>query len=51
MKKSISGRRPWLASALAVALAAAALRRWQLSTAFDWLGLAVPGAQSSVILV
>ena len=51
MKKSISGRRPWLASTLAVALAAAALRRWQLSTAFDWLGLAIPGAQSSVILV
>ena len=51
MKKSISGRRPWLASTLAVALAAAALRRWQLSAAFDWLGLAIPGAQSSVILV
>ena len=34
------------------ALAAAALRRWQLASAFEPpLGLSVPGAQASVILV
>lgn len=52
MKDKISGRTPWLGGALAAALACAALRRWQLSSAFDpELGLPVPGAQASVILL
>ncbi len=51
MNKSVSGRVPWLLSAAAAALAAAALRCWQLSSAFEPSGLAAPGAQASVILV
>ena len=52
MKDNISERTRWLVCALAAALAAAALRRWQLASAFEPpLGLSVPGAQASVILV
>ena len=52
MKHSISGRVLWLAVTAAAALAAAALRRWQLNSAFEkYTGLAIPGAQSSVILI
>ena len=52
LNKSMSGRLPWLVSAAATALAAAALRRWQLGSAFEEeTGLAIPGAQASVILV
>ena len=52
MKHSISGRTLWLACTAAAALTAAALRRWQLRSAFEeYTGLAVPGAQASVILV
>ena len=41
----------WLACTAAAALAAAALRRWQLHTAFEeYTGLAIPWAQASVIL-
>ena len=51
INKNISGRMPWLVCALASAFACAALRRWQLATAFEeGAGLAIPGAQSSVIL-
>ena len=51
MKRSISGRMLWLACTAAAALAAAALRRWQLRSAFEkYTGLAIPGAQASVIL-
>lgn len=49
--QSISGRGPWLLFTAAAALGAAALRRWQLATAFEPdTGLAVPWAQASVIL-
>ena len=52
MKDNISERTRWLVCALAAALAAAALRRWQLASAFEPpRGLSVPGAQASVILV
>ena len=52
LKHSISGRTLWLACTAAAALAAAALRRWQLSSAFEkGTGLAVPGAQASVVLI
>ena len=52
MKHSISGRVLWLGCTAAAALAAAALRRWQLRTAFErYTGLAIPGAQASVILI
>ena len=52
MKDNISERTRWLVCAGAGALAAAALRRWQLASAFEPpLGLSVPGAQASVILV
>lgn len=52
MKHSISGRLAWLISVGAAALACAALRQWQLATAFEPdTGLAAPGAQASVILV
>lgn len=51
-KRNASGRGAWLLSAAAAALAAAALRRWQLNSAFEAnTGLAIPGAQASVILV
>lgn len=49
--KHMSGRRPWLICALAAGLCAAALRRWQLNSAFEEdTGLAVPWAPASVIL-
>lgn len=52
MKKSISGRMPWLVCAAAAAVISAALRLWQLATAFEGpLSLPIPGAQASVILV
>lgn len=52
LNKSVSGRAPWLVCTLAAALAAAALRRWQLVSAFEeGTGLAIPGAQASVILL
>ena len=53
MKHSISGWRVlWLACTAAAALAAAALRHWQLRSAFEeYTGLAIPGAQASVVLV
>lgn len=50
MRKSVSGRAPWLAFALAGG-AAAALRKWQLGSAFEeGTGLAVPMAPASVTL-
>jgi len=49
--RSSSGRPAWLFFALAAAFVSAALRRWQLSSAFEAdTGLAIPGAQASVIL-
>ena len=43
---------PWLVCTAVAALAAAALRRWQLNSAFEeYTGLAMPGAQASVVLV
>lgn len=52
MRKSISGRAPWLVCTVAAALLAAVLRLWQLATAFEGpLRLAIPRAQASVILV
>ena len=52
LKHSISGRMLWLGCTAVAALTAAALRRWQLRTAFEeGTGLAIPGAQASVILV
>ena len=52
MKHNISWRVLWLSGTAAAALAAAALRRWQLNSAFEKpTGLALPGAQASVILV
>ena len=51
LKHSRSWQVLWLAATAAAALAAAALRRWQLRSAFEeYSGLAVPGAQASVIL-
>ena len=51
MKHSIPGRTLWLACTAAAALTAAALRHWQLRTAFEeYTGLARPWAQASVIL-
>lgn len=52
LNKSVSGRLLWLVSAAAAALVAAALRRWQLGSAFEAdTGLAIPGAPASVILI
>jgi len=52
INKSLSGRLSWLLFALAAAFVSAALRRWQLGSAFEpGTGLAIPGAQASVILV
>ncbi len=51
MRKSVSGRAPWLVCALAAGLTAAALRKWQLGSAFEeGTGLAVPMAPASVTL-
>ena len=51
MKHRISVRTLWLIGTAAAALAAAALRRWQLHSAFEeGTGLAIPGAQASVVL-
>lgn len=51
MSQHLSGRLPWLACPLGAALVCAVLRRWQLGSAFEeGTGLAVPGAQASVIL-
>lgn len=51
MIKKLAGRTQWLLFAAAAAFVSAALRRWQLSTAFeDGTGLSIPGAQSSVVL-
>ena len=51
LKRSIFERILWLACTAAAALTAAALRRWQLNSAFEEsTGLAIPGAQASVIL-
>ena len=52
MKKSISGRGPWLACTAAAAVLCALLRRWQLNTAFEGeLRLPIPWAAASVVLV
>lgn len=52
MKKSISGRGPWLVCTAAAAVLCALLRRWQLSTAFEGeLRLPIPWAAASVVLV
>ena len=52
LKHRTSRRTLWLVCTAAVALAAAALRRWQLRSAFEKdTGLAIPGAQASVVLV
>lgn len=52
MKTNGSRRIPWLLSVIAAALTAAALRKWQLGSAFEKdTGLAIPGAQASVILL
>ena len=51
VNKRFSSRLVWLLSTLAAALVCAALRRWQLDSAFEaGAGLPIPGAQSSVIL-
>ena len=51
MKKSVSGRIPWLVCTLAAALTAAAVRKWQLASAFEKdTGLAIPMAPASVTL-
>ncbi len=51
MNKSLSGRLPWILFTLAAAFVSAALRRWQLGSAFEeGTGLPIPGAQASVIL-
>ena len=51
MKKSVSGRAPWLACALAAGALAAALRKWQLGSAFEeGTGLPIPMAPASVTL-
>ena len=47
----LSGRMHWLLFALSSAFTAAALRRWQLLSAFEEdTGLPMPGAQASVVL-
>lgn len=52
MNKSVSGRAPWLVCTAAAALVAAALRRWQLGSAFEeGTGLAVRYAPASVTLL
>lgn len=52
MKKSISGRSPWLVCTAGGAALAALLRGWQLSSAFEGaLRLPIPFAPASVILV
>lgn len=54
MKKSISGRWPWLACALGAAALSAVLRLWQLASAFEGeapVRLPIPFAPASVILV
>ena len=49
--KNLSGRLSWLLFALSSAFVAAALRRWQLGSAFEeGTGLPIPHAQASVIL-
>lgn len=49
--KNLSGRMSWLLFALTSAFVCAALRRWQLSSAFEeGTGLPIPWAQASVIL-
>ena len=51
MKKSVSGRASWLICTLAAALTAAALRKWQLASAFEPdTGLSIPMAPASVTL-
>ena len=51
MKKRVSGRAPWLICTLAAGLTAAALRKWQLASAFEKdTGLAIPMAPASVTL-
>ena len=51
MRNQRSGRPLWLLSALALALAAAALRRWQLASAFEGeLSLPIPMAPASMAL-
>ena len=46
-----SGRAYWMLFAAAAAFVSAALRRWQLGSAFEAdTGLAIPGAQASVML-
>ncbi len=51
INKSVSGRFSWLLFALAAAFVSAALRRWQLGSAFERdTGLPIRGAQASVIL-
>ncbi len=51
LSKNLSARTLWLLFALAAGFVCAALRRWQLASAFEeGTGLAVPGAQASVIL-
>ena len=51
MKKSVSGRVPWLVCTLAASLTTAALRKWQLASAFEVnTGLAIPMAPASVTL-
>ena len=50
--RQISGRTLWLVCTAVAALISAALRRWQLNSAFEKnTGLAIPGAQASVILI
>ena len=52
MKKSISGRGPWLVCTALAAILAAVLRWWQLSSAFEGaLRLPIPWAPASVTLV
>ncbi len=51
LRKHVPSRVVWLLYAMAAAFVCAALRRWQLGTAFEEdTGLAIPWAQSSVIL-
>ena len=51
MRNQRSSRPLWLLSALALALAAAALRRWQLASAFEGeLSLPIPMAPASMAL-
>ena len=51
MRNQRSSRPLWLLSALALALVAAAVRRWQVATAFEGeLGLPIPMAPASMAL-